>query len=262
LKELAADIAKQGKIFDPIHTASVPGESKPFVIDGVSRLDAMESLGWEIVDAKGNWIGALATTPGSRPMVIDHPGYSHEQVWDLVVSLNLKRRHYNESQRAVIANKLAKKMAKESEATWENSQICESVPRPAHRPSKGLTEATKKAAEMMNVSPRSVDSVRKVEKHAPDKVEAIKAGKLSVSKAAREIKPKHKKEVDKTSDDFIVKRFLTFIDYWPVTQHRAVRRKLRGMLLGRRERKDGKDHIVLPEFVIWSDGKKESITRL
>src|SRR5262245_37918724 len=54
LEELAEDIAKQKVIFNSIHTASVFG--KLFVIDGISRLDAIEKTGRMTVDEKGNWI--------------------------------------------------------------------------------------------------------------------------------------------------------------------------------------------------------------
>jgi len=39
------------------------GESRPYLIDGRNRCDAMELLGWQIVDGNGNWQGALALIP-------------------------------------------------------------------------------------------------------------------------------------------------------------------------------------------------------
>src|SRR5262249_42534877 len=93
LSELVKDI-NTNKLKVAIQTRSVPGEPKPFVIDGISRLDAMEKdLGWEIVDDKGNWKGVLAAIPGVRSMVEHREGRTHEQIVSEVITFNAKRRH-------------------------------------------------------------------------------------------------------------------------------------------------------------------------
>jgi hypothetical protein len=71
--------------FEPIHTASVLGEAKPYVIYGIKTLDQLEASGHQIVDENGNWTGILAE-PGR---VIHHPCQSHEEVRDIVIALNL-----------------------------------------------------------------------------------------------------------------------------------------------------------------------------
>jgi len=69
--------------------------------------------------------------------------------------------------------------------------------------------------------------------------EVLKPGaRERIQDVAREVKKrvqkkkgtKPKKEVDKTSKEFVTKRFIQFMDYWPVTEHRAVRKVLRDML--------------------------------
>jgi hypothetical protein len=180
LKDLRKDIDKQGVILEPIHTASVPGHPKPFVIDGISRLDAAEETGHQIVNEKGEWTGMLVATGGINRHVVHHPGKTDKEVWDLVISLNLKRRHLTTGQLAEIADKLATK------------------PRGGDRRSKPKADQTtetefdsaptvKQAAEMVGVSETSVHEFRKVKKEAPEKIKDIRSGKLSPSKAVSEI---------------------------------------------------------------------------
>lgn len=85
-----------------------------------------------------------------------------------VVSLNLHRRHLSESQRGMVAAKLANM--------------------PAHRPedkSANLQTSQAKAAEMLNVSTRTVAAAAKVKDEGADElVRAVESGKVSVSAAA------------------------------------------------------------------------------
>ena len=85
----------------PIVTASVEGEEKEYVVDGITRLDALEASGKETVDEHGNWL----LTKNGRVMVDHRKNYTHERVANLVVSLNGTRRHMTKRQvaRAIIA---------------------------------------------------------------------------------------------------------------------------------------------------------------
>jgi hypothetical protein len=65
-RKLEKDIEKHG-LQQPIVTASVPNEDKVYVIDGISRLDAMEALGWQIVNSKGEWVARLRSFPKVVP---------------------------------------------------------------------------------------------------------------------------------------------------------------------------------------------------
>jgi hypothetical protein len=108
LEELRADIDKQQVIFDQIHTATVFGKS--FVIDGISRLDQAEKTGRQIVDEKGNWIGML------DGHVVHHSGKTDAQVWAIVSSLNLKRRHLTKEQILEVADQMLELEAAEKGA--------------------------------------------------------------------------------------------------------------------------------------------------
>ena len=89
-----------------------------------------------------------------------------------VVSKNLHRRHLNESQRAQIAADIANMpQGFRSDQPSANLQKVISVP---------------KAAELMNVSPRSVETAKKIK--APDLKAAVKTGRKSVNAAAKEQK--------------------------------------------------------------------------
>jgi N6-adenosine-specific RNA methylase IME4 len=111
--------------------------------------------------------------------IIDCPlrEYLGEDPVAFVISLNLKRRHLSESQRAMVAAKLA---------NWEtgvNQHSAGGANLPAH-----------KAADMLNVSERSVKTARAVHDHgAPELVAAVESGKASVS-AAADIATKPKEE--------------------------------------------------------------------
>jgi hypothetical protein len=89
-----------------------------------------------------------------------------------VISTNIHRRHLNESQRAMIAAKLA---------TMRQGE------RTDRQPSANLQKvAQTDAATLLNVSPRSVASAVKVHKVAtPELVDAVDQGKIAVSAAAK-----------------------------------------------------------------------------
>lgn len=89
-----------------------------------------------------------------------------------VISKNLARRHLNETQRAVIAAKLAN-MGRGNFSKSANLQI--SVTQPA-------------AAIMLNVSPRTVASVKTVEREAPELLEKMERGEMTAHEAEKKVK--------------------------------------------------------------------------
>jgi hypothetical protein len=141
--ELVEDIANN-KLQVPITTY----EGK--ILDGRGRYNACVELAKQGIET------GFRTTPYTGP---DPRRY--------VVSINVKRRHLNESQRALIAAQLA---------TYTHGG----------ERGKASTDALtqKQAAELLNVSEPSVERASKVIKNGlPALVEAVKAGKVRVSAA-------------------------------------------------------------------------------
>jgi hypothetical protein len=98
--------------------------------------------------------------------------YEGDDALGFVVSKNLRRRHLNETQRAAIAVEIANMpQGFRSDQPSANLQKVISVP---------------KAAELMNVSTRSVAAAKTIKD--PDLKAAVKSGKKSVNSAAKEQK--------------------------------------------------------------------------
>ena len=97
LRKLAANIERNG-LKVPIQTRAVAGESRPYVIDGRNRLDACELLGWQIIDGNGNWHGALALVPNTKPKVEHLVDRTHAQIIAEIRAYNIERRHLTKAQ--------------------------------------------------------------------------------------------------------------------------------------------------------------------
>ncbi len=100
-----------------------------------------------------------------------------------VVSLNLHRRHLDETQRGVIGNKIA------NMRQGERTDL---------EPSANLPKVSQsKAAEMVNVSPRTIRNVRQVEREAPELMPKLESGEMSAYKAVKQIEHKKLQELNK-----------------------------------------------------------------
>lgn len=148
-KQLLADIKEHGVQT----TLKLLGETleTAVLIDGRNRLKAMKQLNIDPMDY------ADLIHPDDLP---DPVGY--------VLSLNLHRRHLDESQRAMVANKVAKlKHGQRSDTAI------------------AVSASQQEAASTLNVSVDSVQRARKVaENGVPDLAEAVERGEVSVSAAA------------------------------------------------------------------------------
>ena len=120
-----------------------------------------------IIDGRNRYRACLAC--GIEPTFEQWSGQPGQEV-AYVLSLNLTRRHLNESQRAMVAARLATLDRGRPET---NAQICAFTSQP-------------EAAELLNVSRRSVQSARAVtDKGTPELVEAVEQGKITVSQATK-----------------------------------------------------------------------------
>ena len=98
---------------------------------------------------------------------------------NFVVSMNLHRRHLSQSQRAMLGAKSSRSSRRRpGNGCW---------PGRAQDPVADLPQgrARDQAAQMVHVSPRSVDAATKVrEQGAPELIQAVETGEVSVSAAA------------------------------------------------------------------------------
>lgn len=127
--------------------------------------EAIWILDGQILDGRNRFKACQEV--GITPILKEYEG---EDPAAFVVSLNLKRRHLSESQRAMVAAKLEtlKQGRPNKDANLHDCSVSRS-----------------EAASLLNVSPRSVATAKKVEEQAePELVEAVASGQVSVSAAA------------------------------------------------------------------------------
>lgn len=92
--------------------------------------------------------------------------YEGDDATGFVVSMNLRRRHLDESQRGMVANRLA------------------TLERGVNQHTKILVPTQQQAAELLNVSDVTVQKARKVQREAaPEVIKAVDAGQLTVTAA-------------------------------------------------------------------------------
>lgn len=151
------------------------------ILDGRNRVKACEWLGIDPVTEE--W------TPKGTPETF-------------VVSMNLHRRHLNETQRAMIAGRIATRTARETliQATKSKNlpagQIC-----PPGNPS------LQEAANLLNVGRHSaVDAKLALREATPEEIAALDAGKTSVSSVAKRIRNAHKGAAPEKKDNGAQKR--------------------------------------------------------
>jgi hypothetical protein len=106
--------------------------------------------------------------------------YSGDDPLAHVISLNLTRRHLNESQRAMIAARLANM----SHGGDRTSKQAADLP---------LATSQAEAAKLLNVSGRLLRDAKVIAVEAPDEVAAIDAGEKAVTQVMRELN--HKKRL-------------------------------------------------------------------
>jgi N6-adenosine-specific RNA methylase IME4 len=159
--QLRADIEANG-LNEPIVTF------EDMILDGRNREQALIELGFEPEAIAGAEID-FAETPWAHARAaagedLDALGF--------VLSKNLYRRHLNESQRAMVAAKIANMR---QGGRTDLSPIGERLPETSQS----------EAAERLNVGKRSVERAAKVQDHAvPEVRAAVERGEVSVSAAA------------------------------------------------------------------------------
>jgi ParB-like chromosome segregation protein Spo0J len=117
----------------------------------------------KILDGRNRYLACLQA--GVEPLFTEYKG---RHPIDFVISLNLKRRHLDESQRAMVAAKLA---------NLSDGQRADRVASSIDLPT---------AAKLLNVSESSIKRAQTVQREAdPEIVRAVESGEVSVSAAAQ-----------------------------------------------------------------------------
>ena len=142
-----------------------------------------------IIDGRHRYRACAELNKAPEPLPTD---YSDEELPEIVVGLNMRRRHLNESQRAMVAARIkpmyhranrAKQLELEPEKQPEKPAATE--PPGDGKPQKNK-HARDYAAERLKVSPRAVSNAETVlKKGIPELVRAVDQGMITVSAACR-----------------------------------------------------------------------------
>jgi N6-adenosine-specific RNA methylase IME4 len=141
-------------------------------------------LGGLILDGRNRYKAAvlhdLPAAHGDLDSFRDFDPATEGDPLEYVIDLNLRRRHLDESQRAQVADRLVT-----MEHGGRRGEQAANLPLdPSPPPAPSITQ--RQAAEMMNVSPRSVRDAKVVrEKGTPELAKAVERGELAVSAAAK-----------------------------------------------------------------------------
>ena len=165
LQELAADIKKNGLI-QPV-----------WLYQGM------------ILDGRNRW--AACKIAGVDPKTKEYTG---DEPTAFAVSLNDKRRHMNKGSLAAVAAELEPFFAEDAKRRQVRKPKSESVPEkiPEQIPEvkKGVGDARKVAAVSVGVNDRYVQDAKKIKTEAPEVFERLKAGKMTLQDAKREVAKK------------------------------------------------------------------------
>lgn len=131
----------------------------------------------KILDGRNRQLAA--DTVGVAPAYIAFDG-DDKAALDFVIRHNLKRRHLNETQRAIVASKLANIGFGEFVGNQHTNQGYANL----HTPKVSRADA----AAMLNVSPRTVATVKAIERAAPELMEQMERGEITASHANKIVK--------------------------------------------------------------------------
>lgn len=129
----------------------------------------------KVLDGRNRYLASQKA--GVKPFYQEFEG---EDVLGFVIRHNLKRRHLNESQRAVVAAKLANM---EIGDTYYNLKNIDS----ANLQSREGKVSQSQSAKMLNVSTRTVATIKAVEKEAPELIEKIERGEMTAHEARKKV---------------------------------------------------------------------------
>jgi len=141
-------------------------------ISGGGQKEPIIFCGDVLIDGRNRYVACKRARRAPRIKRVD---LDERGILRYIVSANLRRRHLTESQRAMIASELAQLQNGSNQHGEDDGEGA-----PIGAPSVTQDQA----ADLMQVSRRSVQRARQVKKDAPDLAERVTSGELKVSKAA------------------------------------------------------------------------------
>lgn len=143
------------------------------VLDGRNRLKACEMAGVE------PFFETLAYCPSPT---------------EWVVSINLHRRHLTASQRAAIGFEIMPLLEEEAKKRRASGLKQNGSAVPEKIPERDKGESREKAAAIVDVNPHYMSDLKKIQAEAPEKIEEIKAGTISIGAAKKALGKNHESE--------------------------------------------------------------------
>ena len=147
----------------------------------------------QIVDGRNRYRACLLV--GEPPRYQGWNGDEKDLV-GFVLALNLKRRHLDASQRAVIGLAVEKyetgKAKERMLATQNNTAAKEIIPQQAQGAARDI------AAAAVGVNPRYIQDAKRIESKAPDLIPLIASGEMNIPQAKREMKQRARRDAIET----------------------------------------------------------------
>lgn len=149
---------------------------------------------------------------GIKPRFREYDG--NDEV-GFIVSLNLRRRHLNEDERAFLAVGLIPLYEEQGRAAKARAGSVAAPGRPEkdgaglhHLSRDESRRSTARAAKDVNVSPRRVAQAKRVTEHAPDLIPQVVSGAMSISKAETVVKNRVSGIADSDGDSWYTPTWL------------------------------------------------------
>jgi 16S rRNA G966 N2-methylase RsmD len=102
------------------------------------------------------------------------------------VSLNLKRRHLTEGQKAMLGLKVEEQYASQIKPGRPKKEA-ENIPADRQELPRQERESTAKAAKAVGSKSRNIAKAKRIKKHAPDLAEKVESGELALDKAEKQV---------------------------------------------------------------------------
>jgi N6-adenosine-specific RNA methylase IME4 len=173
-EDLVEDIRENGlqEEIELLAGAVLDGRNRYLALCAIAERGLMLGAGWKPFGGQPLRPAWLDPDPEPSPMFVVFDGQAHGEPLAYVLSKNLRRRHLNPSQRAMVAAGIANMRQGERTDLGEPSANLQKV-------------SLEQAAEDAQVSPRSAATAREVIKTGiGDLQDAVRQGKASVSAAA------------------------------------------------------------------------------